>query len=161
MITYDNYAAAALADVRQAVVHATTTAAGVGRAAGGLVSVPRAVSATASAAMGLCGTVAASSAAARVQRAGGFTKLPRGSSLSSAGGTPVVNTNISCILRVAIATVRAAVINVSVTLSSAATAAVQFRTATSRHTKSSSVSARCEGTLSTRTDNNVIRGVCG
>ena len=48
MIPNNGNSASALADVRQAVVHAAATAAGVGLAAGGLVSIPRPIAATAS-----------------------------------------------------------------------------------------------------------------
>lgn len=159
MITYDDYTATTLTHYSQAVVHATTAASGVFLAACLRVSIPRAISATASAAMGLCGAVSTSSTAARVECAGGFAELPRGRPLPLAGGTPMVNADIRGVLRIAISTVRATVINFSVAVGRAAAAAAQLRATACSHAKGAGASAGCKSALPARADHNAVSGI--
>lgn len=158
MISDNGNTAAALADVRQAVAHAAAPAAGVGRAAGGLGvrAAVGPVAAASAAALGLCGAVAASTAAARIQGAGGFAELPRGRSLPFAGGTPMVNADVGGVLRVAVATVRAAVVHLIIAISAAAAAAAQLRAAVRRHAKGAGASAGRKGALSARADHDAV-----
>ena len=73
----------------------------------------------------------------------------------------MVNADVGGVLRVAISTVGAAVIDLPVAISPAAAAAAQLRTAVRRHAQCAGASARRKGALSASADHDAVSGIRG
>ena len=71
----------------------------------------------------------------------------------------MVNADVGGVLRVAISTVGAAVVHLSIAVGAAAAAAAQLRTAVRRHAQCAGASARRKGALSASADHDAVSGI--